>query len=111
MAHIVKKYEFENESIVDSLITNLGVETDEDGNEFPTHKNAIVKIGNFIVTDGEYDDDLNEITPPVLYDKFCVDVFWRDENDSAIADWSAYEIIIQDEGVHQFAGVNYITKE
>lgn len=109
MAHIVKKYEFENESIVDSLIINLGVETDDDGNEFPTHQNAIVKIGYFIVTDGEIDDDGNEITPPVLYDKFCVDVFWQDENDSAIADWSAYEITIQDEGVHQFAGVNYIT--
>ena len=106
---IVKKYEFENESIVDSLITNLGFETDDDGNEYPTHKNAIVKIGNFIVTDGEIDDDLNEITPPVLYDKFCVDVLWRDENDSAIANWSAYEITIQDEGVHKFAGINYIT--
>lgn len=109
MAYIVKKYEFENESIADSLITNLGVETDDDGNEYSTHKNAIVKIGNFIVTDGEYDDDGNEITPPVLYDKFCVDVLWRDKNDSAIADWSAYEITIQDEGVHKFAGINYIT--
>jgi len=111
MSHIVKKYEFENESIVDKLIYNLGVETDEDGNEYPTHQNAIVKIGKFIVKDGEYDDDLNEIKPPVLYDKFCVDVFWNDENDSSIADWSAYEITIQDEGVHKFAGVNYITKE
>lgn len=111
MAHLVIKYEFENESIVDSLIRNLGVATDDDGNEFPTHENHIVKIGYFIVTDGEIDDDGNEITPPVLYDKFCVDVLWNDENDSAIADWSAYEITIQDEGVHQFAGVNYITKE
>jgi len=109
MAYIVKKYEFENESIVDSLITNLGVETDDDGNEYSTHENAIVKIGCFIVTNGEIDDDGNEITPPVLYDKFCVDVLWRDENDSAIADWSAYEITIQDEGVHKFAGINYIT--
>jgi hypothetical protein len=108
---IVKKYEFENESIVDSLIRNLGVETDDDGNEFPTHENAIVKIGNFIVTDGEIDADGNEITPPVLYDKFCVDVFWNDENDSAIAEWSAYEITIENEGVHKFAGVNYITNE
>ena len=108
MAHIVKKYEFENESIVDSLITNLGVETDEDGNEYPTHQNAIVKIGHFIVNPGTYDDDLNELTAPVLYDKFCVDVLWHDENDSAINDWSNYEITIEDEGVHKFMGLNYI---
>ena len=109
MAHIIKKYEFENESIVDKLIYNLGVETDEDGNEYQTHKNAIVKIGNFIVKNGEYDDDLNEITPPVLYDKFCVDVFWNDENDNAINDWSEFEINIDNEGIHSFAGVKYIS--
>jgi len=109
MAHIVKKYEFENESIVDSLITNLGVETDEDGNEYPTHQNAIVKIGHFIVNPGTYDDDLNELTAPVLYDKFCVDVLWHDENDSAIVDWSNYEITIEDEGIHKFLGLNYIS--
>jgi len=109
MAHIVKKYEFENESIVYSLITNLGVETDDDGNEYLTHKNAIVKLGNIVVTPGQYDEQGNEIKAPILYDKFCVDVLWRDENDSAIASWSAYEIRIQDEGVHKFAGINYIT--
>ena len=109
MAHIIKKYEFENESIVDSLITNLGVETDEYGNEFPTHQNAIVKIGHFIVKPGTYDDYLNELTAPVLCDKFCVDVLWHDENDSAIDDWSNYEIIIENEGVHKFMGLNYIS--
>ena len=109
MAHIVKKYEFENESIVDSLIANLGVETDDDGNEYPTHQDVIVKIGHFVETEAVLDADGNETTPGVLYDKFCVDVFWQDETDSAIADWSAYEITIQDEGVHQFAGINYIT--
>lgn len=108
MAHIVKKYEFESESIVDSLIKKLGIETDDEGNEYPTHKNAIVKIGYFVVTDGEYDDDLNEIKAPVLYDKFCVDILWNDENDSAISDWSQYEIKIEDEGVHQFMGIKYI---
>lgn len=106
---IVKKYEFENESIVDSLIKKLGVDTDEDGNEYSTHQNAIVKIGFFATKEAKFDDELNEIEPPVLYDKFCVDVFWNDENDSAIAEWSTYEITIQDEGVHKFAGVKYIS--
>lgn len=109
MAQIVKKYEFENESIVDSLIENLGVDTDEDGNEYPTHQNAIVKIGYFILTNGEYDDELNEIKAPILYDKFCVDVCWNDENDNAINDWFEFEISIDNEGIHSFAGVKYIS--
>ena len=104
----IGKYEFENESIVDSLIKKLGVEIDDEGNEYPTHKNAIVKIGHFVVNPGTYDDDFNELTPPVLYDKFCVDILWHDENDSAISDWSQYEIKIEDEGVHQFMGIKYI---
>lgn len=109
MAHIIKKYEFENESIVDALIKNLGVDTDEDGNEYPTHQNAIVKIGFFATKDAKFDDEFNEIEPPVLYDKFCVDVFWNDINDNAINDWSDFEITIDNEGIHSFAGVKYIS--
>ena len=109
MAQIVKKYEFENESIVDSLIKNLGVAKDEDGNEYPTHQNAIVKIGFFATKDAKFDDELNEIEPAVLYDKFCVDVYWNDENDNTINDWSDFEITIDNEGIHSFAGVKYIS--
>ena len=109
MAHIIKKYEFQNESIVDALIKNLGVDTDEDGNEYPTHQNAIVKIGFFATKDAKFDDEFNEIEPSVLYDKFCVDVFWNDINDNAINDWSDFEITIDNEGIHSFAGVKYIS--
>jgi hypothetical protein len=108
MAHIIKKYEFKNESIVDSLITNLGIDTDEDGNEYPTHKNSIVKIGFFMVNDPKFDDDFNEISAPILYDNFCVDVLWNDENDELIKDWQEYEIKIDNEGIHSFFGLKYI---
>ena len=111
MAYIVKKYEFENESIVDSLIKNLGVGTDEYGNEYPTHQNAIVKIGFFATKDAKFDDELNEIEPAVLYDKFCVDVCWNNKNDNAINDWSEFEITIDNEGIHSFYGINYITNK
>tara|TARA_R110001606_G_scaffold290_2_gene1167 strand:- start:316 stop:648 length:333 start_codon:yes stop_codon:yes gene_type:complete len=109
MAQIVKKYEFKDEQIVDSLIKNLGVAKDEDGNEYPTHQNAIVKIGFFATKDAKFDDELNEIEPAVLYDKFCVDVCWNDKNDNAINDWSDFEITIDNEGIHSFAGVKYIS--
>ena len=108
MAQIIKKYEFKDESIVDSLINNLGIDTDEDGNEYPTHKNSIVKIGFFMVTDPKFDDDFNEISAPILYDKFCVDVLWNDENDESIKDWQDYEIKIDNEGIHSFYGLKYI---
>ena len=116
---MVKKYEFENESIVDSLIKKLGVATDEDGNEYPTHQNAIVKLGNIVVTPGEYDEKGNEIKAPILSDKYSVDVFWRDsvrpidpeteeEGSLPLDAWTDYEIVLDNEGVHSFYGVKYI---
>lgn len=110
MKHIFKKYEFQNESIADDLIQDLGVETDEHGNEYPTHKNTIVKLGNVVVTPGEYDEEGNETKAPVLADKYSIDVLWVDSDDSAIADWSQYEIQIEDQGVHQFFGISYIAE-
>ena len=56
---MVKKYEFPNKSKADEYIRDLGVAKDEDGNEYPTHKNAIVKLGNIVVTPGQYDEDGN----------------------------------------------------
>ena len=107
MSITVKKYEFPSESVADDLILGLGVETDEDGNEYPTHKNSIVKLGNIVTTPGEYDEEGEEITAPILSENYCIDVLWNDKEDIAIQDWSAYEVIIEGEGVHSFFGLSY----
>jgi len=116
---MVKKYEFPNESKANEYIRDLGVAKDEDGKEYPTHKNAIVKLGNIVVTPGEYDEEGNEIKAPILSDKYSVDVFWRDsvrpidpeteeEGSLPLDAWTNYEIVLDNEGVHSFYGVKYI---
>ena len=116
---MVKKYEFPNEAKADEYIRDLGVAKDENGNEYPTHKNGIVKLGFITLEHGEYDDEGNETKAPVLADKYSVDVFWRDsvrpinpeteeEGSLPLDAWTDYEIVLDNEGVHSFYGVKYI---
>lgn len=116
---MVKKYEFPNEAKADEYIRDLGVAKDENGNEYPTHKNGIVKLGFITLEHGEYDDEGNETKAPVLADKYSVDVFWRDsvrpidpeteeEGSLPLDAWTDYEIVLDNEGVHSFYGLKYI---
>ncbi len=111
------KYEFVSKAQADSKIEALGVATDEDGNTYPTHKHSIVHLGHIVLESGTYDEDGNEITPPVLSDKYHIDALWRlsdsiDENgDVVLADhpygWKSYEVDIDNEGIHGFLGLKY----
>lgn len=116
---MVKKYEFPNEAKADEYIRDLGVAKDENGNEYPTHNNGIVKLGFITLEHGEYDDEGNETKAPVLADKYSVDVFWRDsvrpidpeteeEGSLPLDAWTDYEIVLDNEGVHSFYGLKYI---
>jgi hypothetical protein len=105
--HKIGKYEFDSREQAQTKIDSLGTATDEDGNEYPTHKNTIVHLGNIVLEQGEYDEEGEEITAPILSDKYCVDVLWNDKEDISIEDWSAYEVIIEGEGVHSFFGLSY----
>jgi hypothetical protein len=72
----IAKYAFDNKDQADSKIEALGVETDENGNTYPTHKHSIVHLGNIVLEEGSYDEDGNEITPPTLSSKYHIDVLW-----------------------------------
>jgi hypothetical protein len=114
----IGKYEFKDEATALSKIRALGVDTDEDGNEYPTHKHCVVKLGNIVLQRGEYDEEGEEITPPVLSDKYHLDVAWDlhdtyDEEGNLIpADhpygWKSASVDIDTEGVHGFYGVSYL---
>jgi len=109
----IAKYEFDSQAQAESKIEALGV--DEDGN--PTHKHSIVKLGNIVLEQGDYDEDGNEVTPPVLSDKYHVDVLWDlsdtydDEGNVVYADhpygWKTYNVDLDDNGVHSFMGLDY----
>ena len=45
----ISKYEFKNKKTALSKIKSLGVAKDEDGNEYPTHKHSIVKLGHIVL--------------------------------------------------------------
>ena len=116
---IVKKYEFPSEKKADEYIKKLPHQIDDDGNEQPTHKNTIVKLGFICIKKGEYNDRGEEIQAPEFAEKYSVDVLWRDsirpvdekskiEGDLPLDLWADYEIVLNNEGVHAFMGVKYI---
>ena len=42
----ISKYEFDSREQAETKINALGTATDENGNEYPTHKSTIVQLGN-----------------------------------------------------------------
>ena len=113
----ISKHEFASEAECNTLITALGVSTDDDGNQYPTHKHSITKLGNIVFEQGEWDSAGNETKAPVLSDKFHVDVCWdlsdtyNDDGELVKAElpsgWASSNLDISDNGVHMFAGLNY----
>ena len=113
----IGKYQFDSKEQADSKIEALGVATDEDGNIYPTHKHSIVHLGNIVLEQGTYDEEGNEITPPVLSESYHIDVCWDlsdsfDEDGNPVyADhpfgWKTYSVDLDDNGVHSFMGLNY----
>ena len=114
----IGKYQFKDQKTAEAKIKALGVETDEDGNEYPTHGHAIVKLGHIVLEQGQYDEEGNEIKAPVLSDKYHVDVAWKlqdtiDEDGNVIKaehpyGWKSSAVAISDgNGIHSFYGVDY----
>ena len=101
----IGKYEFNSQEQAKTKIEGLGVETDENGNTYPTHNNTIVELGYITLEQGQYDEDGNVIVEPVLSDKYSVDVLWQDGEEAY--GWKSYRIDVEENGLHGFAGLNY----
>ena len=102
----IGKYEFDSKEQVETKVKALGVETDENGNEYPTHKHTIVHLGHIVEQQGQYDEDGNETVAPVLSSKYHVDALWKGLDDHPYG-WKSYAIDIDDEGTHSFLGLSY----
>ena len=126
----ISKYEFNSKEQAQEKIDALGTATDENGNEYPTHKSTIVQLGNIVLEQGEYDEDGEEVTAPVLSEKWHLDVLWKEEQittveEEAVLDdegmiltpevvsvnhpygWKSYAVEIEGDGVHSFFGLSY----
>ena len=101
----IGKYEFNSQEQAKTKIEGLGVETDENGNTYPTHNNTIVELGYITLEQGQYDEGGNVIVEPVLSDKYSVDVLWQDSEEAY--GWKSYRIDVEENGLHGFAGLNY----
>ena len=97
----LRKYEFGSKAAASAKINALGV--DEDGN--PTHSHSIVHLGHIVVTEGTYDDEGNELTPPVLSDNYSIDVLWNGE---PVESWDSAMIWCAPIGVHTFGSSSAI---
>ena len=102
----IAKYEFDSKEQTETKIKSLGTATNENGNEYPTHKHTIVQLGNIVLEQGQYDDEGNEIVAPVLSDKWHVDALWLDLDDHPYG-WKSYAVNIDGNGVHSFLGLDY----
>lgn len=113
----IGKYEFTNKSTAKSKIAALGTATDENGNTYPTHKHVIIELGNIVIIPGDYDEEGNELTAPVLSELYHVDVLWKglepiDPEAETLQythpeGWADYAADVNDNGVHSFMGLDY----
>ena len=102
----IAKYEFDSREQAETKINSLGTATDEEGNEYPTHKHTIVHLGHIVQQQGQYDEDGNETVAPVLSSKYHVDVLWKGIDDHPYG-WKSYAVDVSGNGVHSFLGLNY----
>ncbi len=103
---IFKKYEFNSQEQAEEKIAALPHYTDDEGNEWLSGNHTIVKLGYLWVTEPTFDEEGNIETEGVASDSYSVDVLWNDLDESPYG-WKSYEITVEGNGVHTFAGWNF----
>ena len=109
----IGKYSFDSREQAQTKIDALGTATDEDGNEYPTHKHTIVHLGNIVLEQAVIDEDGEIETEAVLSEDWCIDVLWNGleaDEDGTIDHpygWKSKSVNIDGEGVHAFFGLSY----
>ncbi len=106
MEYLFKKYEFDSQEQAESKIAALPHATDEDGNEYPTHSHTVVKLGYLPIVEPTFDDEGNIVTEGEYSTKYSVDVLWSELDESPYG-WKSYEISVEGNGVHTFAGWSF----
>jgi hypothetical protein len=112
MAIHIGKYAFNSKEQAQDKIEALGVETDEEGNTYPTHKHTVVELGLEVISEPTIEDG-EIVEEGLLGTDYLVDVLWHDlevEEDGSVDHpygWKSYSANIEGEGVHEFMGLSY----
>ena len=107
--HKIGKYEFLNKEQALEKIAKLGTATDDEGNEYPTHKHAVVLLGHLTLTEASYFEDGMPYEDAVLSDKYAVDVLWQGLEEHPYG-WATYALEVENPK-HSFAGVDNATNK
>ena len=103
---IFKKYEFNSQEQAEEKIAALPHDTDDEGNEWLSGNHTIVKLGYLWITEPTFDEEGEIETEGVASDKYSVDVLWEDLDESPYG-WKSYEITVEGNGAHTFAGWSF----
>lgn len=102
---LFKKYEFNSKEQAETKIAALP-HIEIDGESYLDAGHTIVHLGHLWVTEPTYDAEGNVETEGVVSDKYSVDVLWQGLESSPYG-WTTYEINVEGNGVHTFAGRNF----
>ena len=102
---LFKKYEFNSKEQADTKIAALP-HTEIDGENYLDGGHTIVHLGYLWITEPTYDEQGEVETEGVASDKYSVDVLWKGLESSPYG-WASYEINVEGNGVHTFAGRNF----
>lgn len=86
---IHKRYTFNDKAQADSKIEKF-FDIDEEGNKIPNERAAFIYLDKFVLTQGEYNEEGEEILAPVYSEGYALDVVWYDLEESPYG-WKTYE--------------------
>ena len=103
----IGKYQFDNKEKAQVKIDSLGTATNDEGNQYPSHKHLIVNLGNIVLEQAILDEDGEVLIDAVLSTKWHIDVLWIDLDKHPYG-WKSYSINLASEGSHGFSGLSYL---
>jgi len=102
----IAKYQFNSKEQFldkyDSLHT-----TDEQGEVLPNFEFSVVQLGNIVLEEAVLDEEGEVVTEAVLSEMWHVDAIFTDQEDHPYG-WKTYSVNLDTEGMHGFAGLNYL---
>lgn len=112
MALNIGKYAFNSEKQAKDKIKALGVDVDEQNNEYPAHKHTVAELGLEQLSENIYDGEGELLHEAVYSSDYLVDVLWCDieEEDGSVSHpygWASYSVNVSEEGIHGFLGLSY----
>ena len=87
---IYKRYEFNDQEQAESKMDSF-FDLYQDGNKVQNIKASFIKLNKFVLEQGEYDEQGEEVIPPILSSGYAMDVLWNDLDESPYG-WKSYEV-------------------